>query len=440
MNEDRPQRKALYRIPEAMRLLSLSRSVIYELIRSGRLRTVKQGRTRLVPRRPSPNTSRYWNGRATERSRRMTKRRSRGDGGLHWDEARQRWIASVTVGYTPAGKRIVRKGSGKTKTEARNKLKRDDPRLRGWADHRPHRLHRRRRRDRLARLRPQRRDRRAPSTSTTALSRPHHPRPGCPEARELTAKDVDRWLADKAKILSTRTLRLLHSVPQPVGQPGHGPRQGQAQRRRPVHRARGPDGRPSKSLDLRSGQGPARAAEHGTLHAYIVLSLLTGARTEELRALTWDHVDLDGEPDADPPRPAVDRTSGAPYARAGTPRPGSPAARWPCPPAASRPCAGSDRADQGRDAAGDAGGHGLVFASAAGTAAGPANVRRAFRPVVEAGRPRPGRVDATRTAPQLRLAAVRPRGAASRRSPTWSATPAPRSPRRSTATSCARSC
>lgn len=32
-----------------MRLLSLSRSVIYEQIRAGRLRTVKQGRTRLVP-------------------------------------------------------------------------------------------------------------------------------------------------------------------------------------------------------------------------------------------------------------------------------------------------------------------------------------------------------------------------------------------------------
>ncbi|WP_052311966.1 MULTISPECIES: helix-turn-helix domain-containing protein [unclassified Actinoplanes] len=32
-----------------MRMLSLSRSVIYELIRSGRLRTVKEGRTRLVP-------------------------------------------------------------------------------------------------------------------------------------------------------------------------------------------------------------------------------------------------------------------------------------------------------------------------------------------------------------------------------------------------------
>ena len=32
------------------------------------------------------------------------------------------------------------------------------------------------------------------------------------------------------------------------------------------------------------------------MHAYVVVSLLTGARTEELRALTWSHTDLDGEP------------------------------------------------------------------------------------------------------------------------------------------------
>lgn len=41
--------KALYRIPEAMVLLSMSRTVIYEQIRAGRLRTVHQGRTHLVP-------------------------------------------------------------------------------------------------------------------------------------------------------------------------------------------------------------------------------------------------------------------------------------------------------------------------------------------------------------------------------------------------------
>ena len=38
----------LYRISDAMRLLSLSRSVIYEQIRVGRLKSVSQGRTRLV--------------------------------------------------------------------------------------------------------------------------------------------------------------------------------------------------------------------------------------------------------------------------------------------------------------------------------------------------------------------------------------------------------
>ena len=41
--------KQLYRVTDAMRLLSLSRSVIYEQIRSGRLRSVTQGRARLIP-------------------------------------------------------------------------------------------------------------------------------------------------------------------------------------------------------------------------------------------------------------------------------------------------------------------------------------------------------------------------------------------------------
>jgi excisionase family DNA binding protein len=41
--------KALYRVSEAMRLLSLSRSVIYNQIRAGRLRSVTQGTTRLIP-------------------------------------------------------------------------------------------------------------------------------------------------------------------------------------------------------------------------------------------------------------------------------------------------------------------------------------------------------------------------------------------------------
>jgi excisionase family DNA binding protein len=41
--------RALYRVPEAMRLLSLSRSMVYNQIRAGRLRSVKEGNTRLIP-------------------------------------------------------------------------------------------------------------------------------------------------------------------------------------------------------------------------------------------------------------------------------------------------------------------------------------------------------------------------------------------------------
>lgn len=43
-----PSRR-LYRVPEAMAQLSMSRTVIYEQIRSGRLRSVRQGRSRLIP-------------------------------------------------------------------------------------------------------------------------------------------------------------------------------------------------------------------------------------------------------------------------------------------------------------------------------------------------------------------------------------------------------
>jgi excisionase family DNA binding protein len=39
----------LYRPSDAARILSLSRSVVFDLLRTGRLRSVKEGRTRLIP-------------------------------------------------------------------------------------------------------------------------------------------------------------------------------------------------------------------------------------------------------------------------------------------------------------------------------------------------------------------------------------------------------
>lgn len=46
---DHRQDLQLYKVSDVMQILSLSRTVIFELLRSGRLRSVKQGRTRLIP-------------------------------------------------------------------------------------------------------------------------------------------------------------------------------------------------------------------------------------------------------------------------------------------------------------------------------------------------------------------------------------------------------
>jgi hypothetical protein len=50
-------------------------------------------------------------------------RRAKRDGGVSWDVARERCVASATIGHDGRGKRIARRGRGRTKTEAKNKLR-----------------------------------------------------------------------------------------------------------------------------------------------------------------------------------------------------------------------------------------------------------------------------------------------------------------------------
>lgn len=106
------------------------------------------------------------------------------------------------------------------------------------------------------------------------------------EIRRLTADDVDDWLADKAKALATRTLGDVRSLLRRSIT--------RAQRRGKVDRnvvllcddlPKGQGGRPSKSLTFDQALALLTAAEGTRLHAYIVLSLLLGTRTEELRPL-----------------------------------------------------------------------------------------------------------------------------------------------------------
>jgi integrase len=226
----------------------------------------------------------------------MTSRRSKGDGSLYWDNTRQRWIAEVTVGYTPGGRRIVRRGSARTKTAAQRKLKdiiRDyeDGLVLGDYGYTVADAVR----DWLA-FGLSGRDSNT-VTKCAILANTHIiPALGARKLRDLSADDVDKWLTDKAQILSTRTLQEVRSVLKRAIT--------RAQARDKVKRnvvllcevPQGRTGRPSKSLTLAQAEALLAAAENMSLHAYIVLSLLTGARTEELRALTWSYVDLDSDP------------------------------------------------------------------------------------------------------------------------------------------------
>jgi integrase len=128
---------------------------------------------------------------------------------------------------------------------------------------------------------------------------------GARKLRELTAEDVDQWLADKARTLSTRSLQDIRSILRRAV--------ARAQARDMVRRnvvllcelPTGQAGRPSKALTLVEATALLDAAEAdaSTLGAYIVVAMLTGARTEELRALMWSHVDVVGQPEAIPPIP-----------------------------------------------------------------------------------------------------------------------------------------
>jgi integrase len=304
---------------------------------------------------------------------------------VYWDEKRQRHIAEVTIGYTPAGKRIVRRGSGKTKTEARAKLKevlRDHEdglsiappnftvadAVNDWLSY-----------GLSGRSRSTR-------ENYSILARTHIIADlGARKLREFSAHDVDRWLADKAKILSTRTLRLLHSLLNRAVV--------RAMARDKVKRnvivlcgiPTGQDGRPSKSLTLDQAKALLAAAEQSRLRAYIVVSLLTGARPEELRALTWDHVDLDGRPDDDPPVPPSIEVwhsvrSGGDTKTKKSRRTLALPVRCVNALVSHRPQQDQDRTNAGNDWQST----GIVFASKVGTALDAHNVRRAFRQVAKA--------------------------------------------------------
>jgi integrase len=244
----------------------------------------------------------------------VANRGRRGDDAVYYDhlgtacsdpryhrKCRGRWRAEISLGKDGTGKRMRRRVSAKTKTDVYEKL--TDLRqelsigVRSSASYTVDSAVS----DWLASLAD-----RDPKTVTTLteLLAPLRKSIGQARLRNLTADDVLGALKESAATRSSRTVRdsraaLVRAITY-------------AQARGKVARnvaslIQAPPGvspgRPSQALTIGQAGAFLKAAQKDRLHAYFVLSLLTGIRTEEARALRWDHVDLEGDPDANPPVP-----------------------------------------------------------------------------------------------------------------------------------------
>ena len=260
-------------------------------------------------------------------------RRRRGEDGISFehrgpcrDPERHRhcpglWRGELTLGYSGDGKRARRKVSGKTKAAVVDKLR--DLHLQldkgitpkaGYA----HYTVRQAAQDWLATGL----DGRSPKTVTKNQNvlEPILDVIGACKLRDLTAADVRQALAAMAARYSTAAVTMGHLALKRAIR--HAEANDLVARNVAIlaDTPKGQQGRPSESLtldqavtvitaaktlpvmELRPGLKDVRRPAE-LMHAYIVLSLLAGLRTEEARALRWEHVHLDGDPAARPPVP-----------------------------------------------------------------------------------------------------------------------------------------
>ena len=221
---------------------------------------------------------------------------------------------------------------------------------------------------------------------------------GARPLRDLSAGDVRSGLGQLATRYSTRSLQITrHSLERAIRHAEADDLVGRNVAAL-VKAPQGRSGRPSKSFTLEQAKALLAAAEGTRLHAYVVLSLLAGIRTEEARALRWDHVVT-----------WVDDSAGwQPVTTAGFDPPGrrgplrdlrlALGAAWrrhqdrevPADPGAAAPLRGGAATAAGSSRSRDrlrAGElwqeHGLVFASRVGTPLTANNVIRAFRMITK---------------------------------------------------------
>jgi integrase len=347
----------------------------------------------------------------------MTTRRRRGEDGISFehrgpccDPQRHRhcpglWRGELTVGYTGDGKRQRRKVSGTTKAAVVDKLRDLHTQLDQGVTPKPGYAYytvRQAAGDWLAHGLEGRSAKTV--TKNQNVLEPILAVIGARKLRDLSAADVRQALAAMAARYSTAAVSMGHLALKRAIR--HAEASDLVSRNVAIlaDTPKGQEGRPSRSMTLDQAMVVIAAARtlpvmelHPGLkdvrrpaelmHAYIVLSLLAGIRTEEARALRWSHVDLDGDPDARPPLPphiAVWRSVRA-HGDTKTER----SRRTLALPAAAVQAlrAWQDCQDGERLAAGDGWQDtGLVFTSHTGAALDAANVRKMFKRIyAEAG-------------------------------------------------------
>jgi integrase len=230
-------------------------------------------------------------------------RRAYGEDGIYFDHRGDckdsthhrtcagRWRGVVSLGFDADGKRIRRKVSGQTRTEVKDKLKvlhsELDAGVRTAAGYTVDMAVT----DWLAEGLP---GRAAKTVEVYADAlRPVLAVVGRIPLRDLTVQDVRTALAKMAVTHSTPTLQKAHNCLTRALRHAEGRDLVRRNVSALVDTPHGRQGRPSQALTLDQAAALLEAAEDSRLHAYIVLCLLTGVRSEEARALTWDHVDLD---------------------------------------------------------------------------------------------------------------------------------------------------
>src|ERR1700683_161010 len=217
-----------------------------------------------------------------------TKRRAAGEDAIYFDADRNRYVGSISLGFGADGRRLRRKVTGRTKQEVRDKLKTlhgelaaglkaptsytvrqvVDAWLRDGLDGKSERT----------------------KKLYSGLLGPLMDEIGKRQLRELSARDVRDGLAELTGRYSTRSLQITrNSLERAIAHAQADDLVGRNVAAL-VKAPRGRAGRPSKSFTVEETRAVLAAAEGTRLEAYVTLSLLAGIRTEEARALRWEHV------------------------------------------------------------------------------------------------------------------------------------------------------